>query len=87
MSKKKKVTVVMVFGEDAADVYCDEGFMAMRKYIEGGNGGQLVKHEFDTEAERNAYIRGVWDMDGWFGAAMLEDEDVRRHPTIIKNMT
>lgn len=37
--------------------------------------GQLTVREFDTEAERWAYIMGIDDSDGWLGAAVLSKED------------
>ena len=85
MAKKQKFVVVVVYGEYAAKSYMNGGFEGMRSSINRGE-GQLVKREFNTESERRAYIQGMDDADGWLGAAVLDAEDVQKHPRIIKSL-
>ena len=67
---KYKVTVI--FGEYAAKAYMSDGVDGI---VEHQDEGQLLVREFDTEAERKAYMMGIDDSDGWLGAAILSDED------------
>lgn len=85
MAKKQKYVVVVVYGENAARSYMDGGFEGMRLSITGGE-GRLVKREFNTEEERKAYIQGVDDADGWWGSAVMDAEDVKKHPRIINSL-
>lgn len=67
-----KYRVTVIFGEYAAKAYMNDGVEGIRDHYDEG---QLTVREFDTEAERDAYIKGVDDSDGWLGAAVLSDED------------
>lgn len=69
-NKKFKVTVI--FGEYAAKAYIVDGVEGIREHY---GEGQLTVKEFDTEAERRAYIAGIDDADGWLGSSVLSDED------------
>ena len=66
--------MTIIFGEYAAKAYCNGGVEEMAERI-GEAQGQLTVREFDTEAERRAYIMGIDDSDGWLGAAVLSKED------------
>lgn len=67
---KYKVTVI--FGEYAAKAYMSDGVAGIEEHLDEG---QLSVREFDTEAERKAYIMGIDDADGWLGAAILSEKD------------
>jgi len=86
MTKKIKLSTVVVFGSTAADAYLDKGFDEMRKVVENGD-GQLVEHEFNTMDEIRAYFIGIDDMAGWEGYSPLSDDDVMNHPRIIHKLT
>ena len=64
--------MTIIFGEYAAKAYCNGGVEEMAEHM---SEGQLTVREFDTEAERRAYIMGIDDSDGWLGAAVLSKED------------
>jgi hypothetical protein len=74
---KRKFKAVVVFGETAANAYGWEDMKKMCSLVRGGEGSLSVR-EFDTEAERRAYILGIDDADGWLGAAVLSDKDARK---------
>lgn len=74
---KKKFKAVVVFGEDAAKAYANGDMKHMYGLIRNCD-GSLLQREFDTEAERKAYIMGIDDMDGWFGAAVLSEDDAKK---------
>ncbi|MBQ8713105.1 MAG: hypothetical protein IJ551_09860 [Prevotella sp.] len=69
---KEKFKVTIIFGENAAKAYMSGGVEEMSEHMSEGS---LAVREFDTEAERKAYIMGVDDSDGWLGAAVLSKED------------
>jgi len=69
---RKKHRVTVIFGEYAAKAYMTDGVDGIREHYDEG---QLTVREFDTEAERKAYIMGIDDAYGWLGAAVLSDED------------
>lgn len=75
--------VIIVFGENCAKAYMFGGFDEMRKKLDEG---QLVRRVFDTKEERDAYIRGIDDADGWMGSAVMDKADVRKHPKLIESM-
>lgn len=67
-----KYKVTIIFGEYAAKAYMNDGVEGIRDHSDKG---QLTVREFDTEAEKKAYIMGIDDSYGWLGAAVLSDED------------
>ena len=75
--------VVVVFGEYCAKAYINEGFEGMRNHLDEGS---LVRRVFDTRAERDAYIKGIDDADGWLGSAVMDRADVLRHPKVIEKL-
>lgn len=80
---KNKYSATVIFGERAAKAYMNGGVQEMRNHIDEG---QLVRKVFDTEAERKAYIAGIDDADGWYGSAVIDDEDLKKHPRIINQL-
>jgi len=77
--------LIMVFGESAADAYLSDTFDAFRKTIENGD-GQIVKRCFNTDAERQAYLLGVADNDGWNGSTYIYPSDIYKHGKAIAAM-
>ena len=67
-----KCKVTIIFGEYAAKAYINDGVEGILEHYDEG---QLAVREFDTKAERDAYVKGVDDADGWLGSAVLSDED------------
>ena len=86
MQKKRQLTTVVVFGSIATDAYIEEGFGKMVKVLERGT-GMLVKHEFNTIDEVNAYLIGIEEMAGWEESSPLSDDDIMKHPRIINKLT
>lgn len=83
--KAKKYQVAVVLGEDAAECYDEYGLKELSKRI-SELGGNVVSHEFDTPAERNAYIMAMEDANGWWGNAVISNSDITKHPRMIKKM-
>ncbi len=66
----KPFKVCMVFGEDAVNAFEEASPKrkeTVRKAVNLVNnaGGDLVIRSFATEAERKAYLDGIYDGDGW----------------------
>jgi hypothetical protein len=70
----QKVKCAVVFGTRATHRYDEQDFEGLHEVCRDGD-GSIVIREFDTEAERRAYIMGIDDSDGWLGAAVLSKED------------
>lgn len=85
MGKKKKIKVFVVRGFDFVNVYLDGDFKSFRKLIEDYDCGVICR-EFDTEEERQAYLQGVYDAEGYMECAVVNDEDVKKHPRILKKL-
>lgn len=62
--KKKTFKLKVILMDDNTEGYFEEGGLrAVRKADEKGNANFEIKvREFDTEAERQAYIDGLYDM-------------------------
>lgn len=78
---KIKYIVHGVFGRSASS-YADDSSLSgkkAKKEIEEC-GGQEIFTMFDTEAECNAYIQGIGEMDGWEGWILT---DLKRHKAIF----
>lgn len=62
--KKKKFTLKVILMDDNTEGYFYEGGLrAVRRADERGDANyETVVREFDTEAERNAYIDGMYDV-------------------------
>ena len=68
---------MVVFGETAANAYGWEDMEKMCSLVREGDASLGVR-EFETEAERKAYILGLDDGDGWLGVAVLSAKDARK---------
>ena len=75
----------MVFGSSATDAYLEEGVKAMKKVLNNGD-GQLLRREFKTTAERNAYMLGLEDMNGWEDWADISAGDLEKHKDIFSKL-
>ena len=64
--------ILQMFFDGKRWAYVNGGVEEMSEHM---SEGQLTVREFDTEAERRAYIMGIDDSDGWLGAAVLSDND------------
>ena len=73
---KRKFKAVVIFGEAAAYAYGWNYIKMMCSLVRQGDASLSVR-EFDTEAERAAYILGIDDAGGWQAAAVLSDKDAR----------
>lgn len=83
----KKYQVAVVLGEYAAECYEEYGLKLLRKRInENEVDGNVISREFDSQAERNAYIMAMEDANGWWGNAVISNSDMTKHPRIIKSM-
>ncbi len=75
--------VFVVFGEYCARAYMEEGLKGVRRKLDEGT---IVKRSFGSKAERDAYIMGIDDADGWMGSAVISTEDILNHRKIIQEM-
>ena len=55
-----KFRVEVLFGEDACNAYHDGKSVKKAEEL-----GELTARAFDTEAERDAWLLGVYDCLGW----------------------
>lgn len=81
-----KFSVVVIFGEGAARSYLRDGIKGLQ---EKAGDGVVIKREFATKAEKDAYIRALDDADqwdGWYSYAFIDDEDRTKHPRIINKL-
>ena len=77
---------IVVFGEQAADAYLDEGFKAMKRVVDNGD-GMLVWRAFRSKGELETYMQGLNDQYGWNGSVTIDAADVCQHFKTIKKMT
>lgn len=76
---------IVMFGSTAANAYLDGGFGAMKKVLDEGD-GCLVRREFWTDREREAYFMGLEDQEGWEGSQGLDRADIYRHGKAIEKL-
>lgn len=79
MSKKKEEIFVLL-GEEVC-MAMDYGIKEAAKSISDGTTYDILHKEFDTEAEKDAYIEGLLDMTGWNDFVILNKRDLN----ILKN--
>ena len=76
--KETKTTLNILFGEAAARAYdefnTDES-PELEREIERASGGCYAYHEleFATQAEKEAYLKGIEDSQGWEDYVVLPD--------------
>ena len=62
----KPIVLRIVFGSKPTRDYFDEGAKAAAEAVENGN-GEYKKITFKTQEEKNAYLQGLYDAEGWDG--------------------
>lgn len=75
MSKKITLKVILM-DDETGDIFDEGGMRAVRRADDKGNANfEAFVKEFDTEAERNAYIDGMYDvtMGCWSTYAILDN--------------
>ena len=77
--------LVMVFGSSACSAYEDEGIKGLKRALKNGD-GDIVLREFDTQAERNAYLEGLEDCNGWEGYTNIPQAVVQKHKKAFAKM-
>lgn len=75
----EKVKCAVVFGTRATRRYDEQDFEGLHEACRDGD-GSIVIREFDTEAERKAFIEGIEAGDGWCDYMEVD-------PTDIENVT
>ena len=74
---KKKITLkVILMDDETGDIFDEGGMRAVRRADDKGYANyEAVVKEFDTEAERNAYIDGMYDVTYgcWSTYAILDN--------------
>lgn len=74
MSKETNTTekqvLHFIFGESAVNAI--EDFDRLMEYLQNYDGTYIIR-EFDTEAEKKAYMQALEDLNGWNEYATLED--------------
>lgn len=85
MENKGKFKVFMLFGEEPVDRYENGEFDELAEVLMY-HAGDLVCREFETEAEKNAYLQGIEDYDGWRCSAEITEEEIKAHPRIMKKL-
>jgi len=68
---------IVLFGEMDSSYYAENGIDGLEEHNDELS-GQIVEHEFETAAEREAYVKGVNDALDWGGAISIADEDFER---------
>lgn len=85
MATKKTCSIVMVFGSSATSAYEDEGVKGLKKALATGD-GDIVRHQFGSEAERNAYLQGLEDGNGWEEYTSVEPADLEKHEAVFRKL-
>lgn len=79
--ENNKISLFILFGLDAVHAYDQHTLGSTQKVeqeIEEKTGGcyEYIEMQFDTEAEKSAYIKGMNDMSGW-GDYMILDRKLK----------
>jgi hypothetical protein len=74
VSSKKSIKTRVLFGRDAVCAF-QEGPDKMKEFFESQEGYGYEEKEFATSAEKDAYLSGINDYDGWEDFLVLEDSD------------
>jgi len=73
--QRPKKKAVVIFGDTPSRRYDEGDIKAMLEALKNGD-GQLTQREFDTEAEKRAYYKGIDDCDGWWHYSVVSDADI-----------
>lgn len=71
----QKVKCAVVFGTRATSRYDEQDFEGLHEVCRDGD-GSIVIREFDTEAERKAFIEGIEAGDGWCDYMEVDQTDI-----------
>ena len=71
----QKFKCAVVFGSRATRRYDEQDFEGLHEVCRDGD-GSIVIREFDTEAERKAFIEGIEAGDGWCDYMEVDQTDI-----------
>ncbi len=71
----QKFKCAVVFGSRATSRYDEQDFEGLHEVCRDGD-GSIVIREFDTEAERKAFIEGIEAGDGWCDYMEVDQTDI-----------
>ncbi len=71
----EKFRCAVVFGSRATSRYDEQDFEELHEVCRDGD-GSIVIREFDTEAERKAFIEGIEAGDGWCDYMEVDQTDI-----------
>ena len=71
----QKFKCAVVFGHRATRRYDEQDFEGLHEVCRDGD-GSIVIQEFDTEAERKAFIEGIEAGDGWCDYMEVDQTDI-----------
>jgi hypothetical protein len=71
----EKFRCAVVFGSRATSRYDEQDFEGLHEVCRDGD-GSIVIREFDTEAERKAFIEGIEAGDGWCDYTEVDQTDI-----------
>ena len=74
-----KIKLTVIFGEKACEAFYDGGMRAVKKVVDYDGDGAIEERYFDTDAEKDAYVLGLSDADGWFETFALTDEELAEY--------
>lgn len=83
MPKRTTAMAAVVLGATATHRYEVGDYEGLRSEVDDGNGSVIIK-EFNTEAERRAYMQGIEDGNGWEDYHVVSGANVKRLSEIIK---
>lgn len=71
----KKIRCAVVFGTRATHRYDEQDFKGLHEVVRDGDGSVCIR-EFDTEAERKAFLEGIEAGDGWCDYMEVDQTDI-----------
>ena len=77
------ISIDVLFGGDITQCACDEDFKACVDKSEDNDGIRTTKH-FNTKAEKDAYLEGLADMEGWDASYVFSELDSKKIRMICK---
>ena len=75
VDEPQKFKCAVVFGTRATSRYDEQDFEGLHEVCRDGD-GSIVIREFDTEAERKAFIEGIEAGDGWCDYMEVDQTDI-----------
>jgi hypothetical protein len=73
--ESQKFKCAVVFGSRATSRYDEQDFKGLHEVCRDGDGSVTIR-EFDTEAERKAFIEGIEAGDGWCDYMEVDQTDI-----------